>query len=150
MPDTCPTCGHAVKSPRSLPHHRRFYGLLRSMYAHWPEANDFQPHSEEHLRKWLLCMSGHRKIVQTLTMPRTSNAGLMSAFMRFAEALLEIDGRFGRWKGTTLAVYEAESIAFDKLSHTKFCALNEAVDEIVHEVFGMSGDELLKQHEEAA
>lgn len=150
MPGICPTCGHEVKQPRSLPQHKRFFGLIRAMYANWPEMQDFQPHSEEHLRKWVLCMSGHRTVIRTLTMPRTSSPSLMAAFMQFSESLLEIDGRFGRWKGSTLAVYEADSIAFDKLSHAKFCDLNNSVEPLVHEVFGLSGDELLAGMEAAA
>ena len=137
--------------PRSLDQMRRFFGVLRTIYNHWPEAvEEFQPHSEEHLRKWILCKAGHGTVVQTLTMPRTSNPSLMAALMSFAEQLLEIDNRFGRWKGSTLAIYEAKSIAFHKLGQAAFNRLNDEVEAAYKEVTGLDPDEVLNQTERAA
>ena len=151
----CPHClselDAAKGKPRSLEQLRRFFGVLRAMYNHWPETvEEFQPHSEEHLRKWILCRAGHGSVVQTLTMPRTSNPSLMAALMAFAEQLLEIDNRFGRWKGSTLAIYEAKSIAFHKLGQAEFNKLNDEVEAAYKEVTGLEPDEVLKQHERAA
>lgn len=151
---TCPHCQcdlDPVKGkPRSIDQLRRFFGVLRAMYRHWPEAADFQPHSEEHLRKWVLCMAGHRDVVKTLTMPRTSNAALMSAFMAFAEQLLEMDNRFGRWKGSTLAVYEAKSIAFPKLGQAAFNKLNDEVEAVYKSETGLDPEQVLAEQERAA
>ena len=64
----CPHClGDIEKKtkPRSLDQMRRFFAVLRAMYAHWPESAGFQPHSEEHLRKWVTCMAGHREVIKT-------------------------------------------------------------------------------------
>lgn len=151
----CPHCHSDLDpvkgKPRSLEQLRRFFGVLRAMYHHWPEkVEEFQPHSEEHLRKWILCKAGHGTVVQTLTMPRTSNPSLMAALMSFAEQLLEIDNRFGRWKGSTLAIYEAKSIAFHKLGQAEFNKLNDEVEAAYKEVTGLDADEVLKQHERAA
>lgn len=151
----CPHClsdlDAAKGKPRSLDQLRRFFSVLRAMYSHWPETvEQFQPHSEEHLRKWILCKAGHGTVVQTLTMPRTSNPSLMAALMSFAEQLLEIDNRFGRWKGSTLAVYEAKSIAFHKLGQAEFNRINDDVEAAYKEVTGLDADEVLKQTESAA
>lgn len=151
----CPHClselDAAKGKPRSLEQLRRFFGVLRAMYSHWPETvEEFQPHSEEHLRKWILCKAGHGTVVQTLTMPRTGNPSLMAALMAFAEQLLEIDNRFGRWKGSTLAIYEAKSIAFHKLGQAEFNKLNDEVEAAYKEVTGLEPDEVLKNHERAA
>jgi len=48
--------------PRSLDQHRRFFGLVRACFHHWPEAHEFQPDNEEHLRAYLLVKAGHRSI----------------------------------------------------------------------------------------
>lgn len=150
----CPHCQcdlDPVKGkPRSLEQLRRFFGVLRAMYFHWPEDCEFQPHSEQHLRKWVLCMAGHRRVVKTLTLPGSNNPARLAAMMEFAEELLEMDHRFGRWKGNTLAIYEAESIAFHKLGQAKFNALNDEVEAVYKAETGLDPDEVLKQTERAA
>lgn len=150
----CPHCQSGLDpvkgKPRSLEQLRRFFGVLHAMYAHWPESAEFQPHSEDHLRGWVLCMAGHRVVVKTLIMPRTSNPALMASMMQFAETLLEMDNRFGRWKGSTLAVYEAKSIAFHKLGQAEFNKLNDDVEAVYKAETGLDPDEVLKQNERAA
>lgn len=150
----CPHCNSDLDpvkgKPRSPEQLRRFFAVLRAMYNHWPESAEFQPHCEEHLRKWVLCSAGHRTVVKTLVMPRTSNASLMAAMMQFAETLLGMDNRFGRWKGSTLAVYEAKSIAFHKLGQAEFNKLNDEVEAVYETETGLKVDEVLKQTERAA
>lgn len=136
--------------PRSVEQLRRFFGVLRAMFAHWPESAEFQPHSEEHLRKWATCMAGHRRVVQTLTLPASDNPKLIAAMMEFAEKLLEMDNRFGRWKGRTLAVYEAESISFKTLGQAAFNKLNDEVEAVYAAETGLDPEQVLKNHEGAA
>ena len=150
---SCPHCGGKIDGkakPRSVEQIRRFFGVLRAMFAHWPENAEFQPHSEEHLRKWATCMAGHRHVVQTLTLPASDNPRLVAAMMGFAEKLLEMDNRFGRWKGRTLAVYEAKSIAFHKLGQADFNRLNDEVEAVYKAETGLDPEEVLKNHEAAA
>lgn len=137
-------------TPRSPEQLRRFFGVLRAMFNHWPEHADFQPHTEEHLRKWVLCKAGHGVVVKTLTMPRSSNVSLMAAMMAFAEALLEMGNRFGRWKGSTLAVYEAKSIAFHNLSQHKFNQVNDEVEAVYRNETGLDPEQVLKETARAA
>lgn len=150
----CPHClcdlDPVKGKPRSLEQLRRFFSVLRAMHHHWPEDAVFQPHCEEHLRKWVLCMVGHRTVIKTLTLPGSSNPARVAALMEFAESLLEIDNRFGRWKGTTLAVYEAKSIAFHKLGQAEFNRLNDEVEAVYEAETGLKVDEVLKQHGQAA
>ena len=149
----CPHClGDIEKKtkPRSLDQMRRFFAVLRAMYAHWPEDCGFQPHSEEHLRKWATCMAGHREVIKTMTLPQTDNPSLAAAMMGIVEALLEIDGRFGRWKGMTFAVYEAKSIAFHKLSQSEFNKLNDEVEAVYASETGLDPETVLREHEQTA
>ena len=134
MTAKCPHClcdlDPIKGKPRSLDQLRRFFAVLRSMYFHWPESAKFQPHGEEHLRKWVLCQAGHRRVVKTLTLPGANNPGRLEAMQKFADELLDMGNRFGRWKGATLAVYEAKSIAFDKLGQAEFNRLNDEVEAV--------------------
>jgi hypothetical protein len=120
------------------------------MYNHWPEAAEFQPHCEEHLRKWVLCKTGHCKVVQTLQAPRSSNPAFMAAMMKFAETLLGMENRFGRWKGSTLAVYEAKSISFHKLGQADFNKLNDEVEAVYESETGLKVEQVLKEQGKAA
>lgn len=149
----CPHCQGDIEGKgktRSVEQIRRFFAVNRAMFAHWPERAEFQPHSEEHLRKWATCAAGHRRVVQTLTLPACDNPSLAAAMMAFAEKLLEMDNRFGRWKGRTLAIYEADSIAFHKMGPAEFCKLNDQVEAVYKSATGLDPDEVLKQTERAA
>lgn len=152
---TCQHCGCGTKDrgpkPRSVAQLRRFFGMLRAMYQHWPDGDDiFQPHSEEHLRKWVICKAGRGKIVTTLTLPHTDNPSLAAAMMMVAEKLLELDNRFGRWRGMTLAVYEAESIAFHSMSPAEFSQLNDDVEAVYRQETGLDPEQVLRETEKAA
>lgn len=153
MANVCPTCGSEKKSPRSVEQHRRFFGVLRAMYANWPERHEFQPENETHLRKWILCKAKYRT-VETLTLPQTEDVGLAAQMMMFAEKLLMTARRggysFARWRGLTLAIYEAESIAFDKLAQDKFNRLNDDVEAAYLAETGLNADQLLQETERAA
>ena len=149
MTAKCPHClcdlDPIKGKPRSLEQLRRFFAVLRKVYFHWPENAKFQPHGEEHLRKWVLCQAGYRKVKTTLILPGSGNPSRLAAMMEFAEKLLEMDNRFGRWKGTTLAVYEAKSIAFDKLGQAEFNRLNDEVEAVYKAETGLDPETLLTE-----
>ncbi len=149
----CPHCLSeigAASKVRSGPQLRRFFAVLRAMYAHWPEDCSFQPHSEEHLRKWATCMAGHREVIKTMTLPQTDNPSLAAAMMATVEALLEMDGRIGRWKGMTFSAYQAKSIAFHKLSQSEFNKLNDEVEAVYASETGLDPETVLREHEQTA
>lgn len=154
----CPECGFVFDTkisgkPRSLPQHKRLFGLLNVAFSNWPEGHEFQPANKEHLRKWLIAKAGHYD-TRTFELPETGNPLLMAAMMEFAENLLEVDEdgghRFGRWHGSTLTVFIPKSMAFEKLPHREACKLFDEIDAIVHEVIGVPADKLLKESEKVA
>lgn len=149
MSKECWQCGAPHKKPRSLSDHRRLFGLIKAALAHWPEGHDFQPHDEEHLRKWLTCAAGHREVVQTLEMPETGDPALTAALMDFAEQLLSLDNRFGRWRGRTLAIYEAKSISWEALGQKEFGRIREEIENVIESETGLKADDLLKASEAA-
>lgn len=148
MAGICPTCGHEVKQPRSLEQHRRFFGVVKAAFTHWPESNERQFASEEELRKFLQMKAGHREI--TARIPLTGIRKEQAIIL--AEASIRAAGAYAvpAVHGAELIIWKPKSIAFDRLSHLAFCELNNAVDEILKAEIGLSGDELLKETEAAA
>jgi hypothetical protein len=53
--------GPKVRSPAD---HRRFFGVIKAAFLHWPEKHEFQPEDPEHLRAWLLCRAGYKPRVR--------------------------------------------------------------------------------------
>lgn len=143
-----PVCDHCpMKQGRSLPQHRRLFGLFRAAYMHWPEKHDFAPFSEEHLRKWLLCKAGHHS-VKTLTLAdltATEAVTLLESAFHAAGAYAFIKSTAGR-----VHIFTPKSIAFDKLDHKAACTLFDEIGSVIQCELGIEADELLKQHEAAA
>jgi hypothetical protein len=147
----CPHCGSGLDpvkgKPRSVDQLRRFFGVLRGMYSNWPEAAEFQPESEEHLRKWVLCKAGHREATDIPMEfmdngPVTRLAGLaieMAIKAAGAFAFVRPDSAGGR-----VRVYRAKSIAFDKLDQSTFNRLNDEVEAVYFAETGIKADNLLK------
>lgn len=150
--DHCPHCGadlHDGHKPRSLEQHRRFFKLCSVAYSHWPESHEQQFDSAEHARKWLQMKAGWREVgahvylgpgIESESAKLLARAAI-SAAEGYAHPVV---------KGHDLYIWRPKSIAFGKMPHEEFCALNNAVDEVIFEVFGLSGDELLQHHSEAA
>ena len=58
-PNHCPHCGVILTRVRSLPDHRRFFGVIQAAFHQWNEGHPFQPTDAEHLRAYLLVESGY-------------------------------------------------------------------------------------------
>ena len=149
MANICPTCGHESKGPpRSIDQHRRYFGMIKAAFAHWPEASSRQFSSEEELRKFLQMKAGHREIAARipLTGIRKEQAIIL------AEAAIRAAGSYAvaAVHGGDLIIWKPKSISFHNLSHLKFCELNTAIDDVLKEELGMSGDELLAEYKAAA
>jgi hypothetical protein len=145
-------CDHCpAHRRRSLPQHKRMFGLIAAAFHHWPEGHEFEPDSAEHLRAWLLCKTRHREAAD-FTIPETDDPVMMARLMEFAEALLNVgdDSKFGRWRGSTLRVYTPKSISFEKLNHRDACKLFDEIGAVIETEMGIAPDELLKQTEAAA
>lgn len=154
---TCPHCGckiDAKTKPRSVEQLRRFFGMLRAMYAHWPETSDFRPESEEHLRKFVLVKAGHRETVDVPVAFAEDQPGLTKLASLAIEAALKAAGAYAFIRphpdGGLVRVFKAKSIAFDKLGQAEFNALNDAVETVYASETGLDPETVLKEHERAA
>ena len=146
---TCPCCGYnlsAKAKPRSLEQHKRYFALINAAYAQWPEMHDFKPDNVDHLRRWLQCKAGYYE-TRSFQLPETDNPATMARMMEFAEALLETQPgtRFGRWIGSTLAVFIPKSIAFEKLPHKDACRLFDDVAGFIEDAIGVPAEQLLRE-----
>lgn len=149
MASICPTCRHESKGPpRSLDQHRRFFGVIKAALHHWPENHERQFASEEELRKFLTMKAGHREV--TARIPLTGIRKEQAVIL--AEASIRAAGAYAvaAVHGSELVIWKPKSIAFNNLGHKAFCELNQAVDEILQAEIGLSGDQLLAEHEAAA
>ncbi len=155
----CPHCGcklDPVKGkPRSPQQLRRFFAMLRAMYQHWPEtAAEFQPESEEHLRKFVLIKAGHRETTDIPVTFAEDQPGLTKLTALSIEAALKAAGAYAFIRphpdGGLVRVFKAKSIAFDKIGQAEFNALNDAVETAYAQETGLDPEQVLKQTEQAA
>ena len=148
----CPSCGadlHDGKVPRSLEQHRRFFKLCTVAFHHWPEGHEQQFDSAEHCRKWLQMKAGWREIGAHVFLGDRMDSESAKLLARAAISATE-GYAVPKVKSNDLYIWRPKSIAFNKMGHEEFCKLNNAVDEVIYEVFGITGDELLEQTEKAA
>lgn len=146
--NTCPHCGKGGKR-RSIDQHRRYFALCKHAFENWPETHDFQPDTAEHLRKWLQVKAGYRT-VQEIDTSRTDPQAmkLMEATLRAAMKATS-DYAWTVVHGKKLYVVASRSIAFDKISHGEFCALNDMVAEVIERESGIKVDDLMRETEAA-
>ena len=133
--------------PRSVEQLRRFFAVLRSMYFHWPESAEFQPHTEEHLRAYVICKSGRGQIVATEQLPPIADVDARAEMKAIISRAYSADLRkFPRWKGNTLAVYEPKSMSFKSMGQAAFNKLNDEVEAVYKAETGLDPDQLLKEN----
>ncbi|MBK8467802.1 MAG: hypothetical protein IPL32_18480 [Chloracidobacterium sp.] len=144
----------AKTKPRSLEQMRRFFGVLRAMYSHWPESAEFQPESEEHLRKWALIKAGHRETTDVPVAFAEDQPGLTQLTALAIEGALKAAGAYAFIRphpdGGMVRVFKAKSIAFDKLGQADFNTLNDAVEVVYAHETGLDPETVLKAQEAAA
>lgn len=153
----CPHCGcdiDAKSKPRSVEQLRRFFGMLRAMYRHWPETAEFQPESEEALRKWVLIKAGHKDTTDVAVPFADDQPGLTRLVAVSVEACVRGAGGYAFIRphpdGGLLRVFKAKSIAFDKLGQAEFNALNDAVETVYARETGLDPETVLRENERAA
>lgn len=132
---------------RSGPQHRRFWGLLRAMYTHWPETADFQPESEEHLRAWVTIKSGHYSVHSIDT-----NTPSVPQFVAVVQAALRAAGSYAfvQADGDAIKILKPKSIAYARLSPREFTALNERIEEVYRVETNLDPNAVLENNERAA
>ena len=144
-------CDHCpARQGRSLPQHRRYFSLIRAAHMHWPEAHEFQPDNEDHLRKWLQCKAGHYSTTR-IEVP-SADPAIMTLARLAAESAVKAAGGTAWIKCVedTLIVFTPLSIAFDKLGHNSACALFDDVAQVIAAEMGIKADDLLRETEQAA
>jgi hypothetical protein len=144
------TCTHCNK--RSPEDHRRFFGVIRAAFHHWPEAHEFQPDSEEHLRKWLLIKAGYRDVTTIPVEYADAQPAMLQLVVLTVEAAMKAAGgyAFVRPHGVGLAIFAAKSIKWDTLSQKKFNIVRDAVESVIKAETGLEPDDILKETERAA
>lgn len=136
-----------MAKPRSLDQHRRFFGVIAAAFEQWPERHPFQPENSEHLRAWLQTKAGYHTV---RTFEMDGDARETARLMPVVIATMLSKHAWCRARGTELHVCVPQSIAFDKMGHEEFCALNDAVDEVIRTETGLDPELLLKEKERAA
>lgn len=150
--DHCPECGavfaHDGKKPRSLEQLRRYFAVMKAALYHWPETHERQFANTDELRAYLQMKAGHREVGAQIPLSGMSK----ERATLLAEAAIRGAGSYAMpiIHGDTLVIFKPKSIAFHKLSHQAFCALNSDIDAIVESEIGIHPDRLLKETESAA
>jgi hypothetical protein len=130
--------------PRSIEQHRRFFGLVNASFAQWPEKHERQFSDTGELRSWLIMKAGWKETV--LSMPMVGiKAETAAIFVGAAFKAIHAHAVCVGHRGS-LIVMRPKSIKFATMKHMEFVALNQAVDDVLKDVFGVTGDELLEQH----
>jgi hypothetical protein len=125
---------------------------MRATFHHWPEAHEFQPADETHLRKWLLIKAGFKEVVLIpVEFAEDQPAMLKLVSLTVEAAITAADGyAFIRPHGAAIAVFKAKSIKFDTLDQRGFHDVRTKVEEVIEAETGMKPDDILQATEEAA
>lgn len=149
----CPSCEatfdlNKIGKPRSVEQHRRFWGIMKAAFHHWPEAHEHQFTTMNDLRVWLTMKAGWRDLSARipLTGVKPDHAVILAtAAMKAAGSNAVAVAHKGQ-----LCVWTPKSIRFDKMKHMEFVALNQAVEDVINAEIGITGDELLEQAKQEA
>jgi hypothetical protein len=140
--------GPKVRSPAD---HRRFFGVIRAAYLHWPENHPWQPEDPEHLRAWLLCRAGYKSVTE-IPCPPDSPPAVAKLATLAAEAAIKAAKTFGfvRPQGDALYVFAPKSLAWESLGQKEFSQVRESVEEVIKCETGKEASELLRETGRAA
>jgi hypothetical protein len=137
--DHCPHCGVDLSppkqgKPRSVPQHRRYFGMIKAAFSHWPESHRFKPMTADRLRRWLQAKSGYAvvKTVDVGTMTRDQAVLAIAAELANADPI-----HFTAATVDAFYVIESKSIDFDTLPHLSACALFDAVADTIESETGL-------------
>jgi len=131
-----------MDKPRSLDQHKRFFAVIAATFHHWPHSHSFKPKDSEHLRAWLLVRAGHCFIHEFEVGDKADEFAKLIPIIGFMMF------RCHSWTkviGYNVAVCVPRSIAFERLGHNAFCALNDDVDQIIRAETGLEPDQLLRE-----
>ena len=144
----CPHCGCDLApssggKPRSVEQIRRYFGMIRAAFHHWPEAHERQFASAEELRAFLQMKAGAREVGAQIPLTGLSK----ERAMLLAEAAIRGAGSyaFPTIHGDTLVIFRPKSISFGKMAHSDFCRLSDAVADVILAETGLDAETLLRE-----
>jgi len=144
---TCPHCGKPVKPTvgRSLPQHRRLFGVIGKAFENWPERCDFQPDSAEHLRAWLICKAGWREAT-TIHLGDATDVDFTARAIEMSFRAAKADGVhcFVVPIRNAVAIVRPKSVAWAKMPHREFVMLSNAIDDVLKSI-GLDPEQLSKE-----
>lgn len=140
------TCHHCA-GKHSDPMRRRFFGLVKAAYDHWPHDGDFIPDDPEHLRAWLLTKVGWRTSdeIPTRDIDPETVAAIAKAAILASRKRSFVVAHNGR-----VYVLTPKSIQKAKSSHRELVSVFESVEHLIKEVVGVDADMILRENEKAA
>ena len=148
---SCPECGCLLGKARSLPDHRRFFGLIRKATDQWPLTHPFQPADEHQLRAFLLVEANYCD-VDFIPAPDEcgTNPAILALFRSSVEAAYSAVTRRCGYAFLRVTISGAEiltprSIDFATLDQKAFGPLREAVEAIIENAIGVPSEQLLRE-----
>lgn len=134
--------------PRSLDQHRRFFGLCRALFLHWPEAHAFKPDNEEHLRAYLLVKAGHRSVKEFFIAETEANESI-AQLIPIVSAVMMNRYCWAWVEGEAIKVCAPLTTNFREMKHADACKVYDAVDAYLISI-GIDPEQYLKEQERAA
>lgn len=148
---SCPDCGCVIDKGRSVPDHRRLFGLIRAAFCQWSESYAFQPTCEDQLRAWALVQAGWTNVA-TVEIPAgyAASETERAIFRNAVEGACRVFGGPGgyhelRVGDSSLEVVTAKSIAFATVGRREFNRIRESVEFVIEGALNVTADQLLKQ-----
>lgn len=157
----CPVCEHEINmkagKPHSLPQHRRFFGIIRALALRfWPETHPRQFDGDEvALRKYLIIRAGPRFRTVGARVGLEDLHCEREAAMAIAEAAIRAGGDYSIpiVHNGELVVLKAKSVKMtgeDRMMHSEFNALSQAVEEVIKAETGLDPDTILAEFKREA
>jgi hypothetical protein len=131
--------------------------MVKAAFLNWPASQEFQPRNSEELRKWLTAKAGwvERIIIEPpaeLTFSDERSAKLAMLWMEQSINLVRRseDYTWIRRHGNNIVVFVPKSISFHGMDPQSFGMLNDKVSDLLADIIGLNGDELLQRQKEVA
>jgi len=120
---------------------------VSASFEHIPEDYEHQFSTVTEWRKFLEMKAGWREIGAQIELRRVSK----EQAMMLAEVAIRGTGSmaFPVIHKDTLVIFRPKSISFASMPHLEFCALNDAVENVIRDIIGVEPEQLLKERERA-
>lgn len=145
----CIECGAVFANNRSLPDHRRLFGIIKKALPHWPHG-DFTPRDEEQLRAFLLLKAGHTNVAFVPAEGIEVDPEVNGAFVKTVKATSAAMAGKGGYveiqpRSDGANIITPRSIKFLAVSQKDFNPLRDAVVDIIESSLGVPVEQLLRE-----